>query len=150
MSRRGQISMNTIVYAAIAILVLVLVVSFTTGGLGKLFGGFQETAISDTQTAKAKCSSLCDQIKGEVASTSTPAQANTRWRSSLYCSEQFILEGSDTPKNCWDRPISVTCSVSKKDDVGKIFTGTVYSGGCLNLPDQTYDGDDVDDDPFDS
>jgi hypothetical protein len=124
MSKRAQISMNTIVYVSIALLVLILIVAFTTGGLGNLFGQVGETAPGELDSSKARCTSICSTAKINVDSN-----GHTTWKNSLYCTEKFNIDidgsgdiDSDEIINCWDTPIAVSCSKS-----------LAVSGGTITL-----------------
>ena len=112
MSKRAQISMNTIVYVSIALLVLILIVAFTTGGLGKLFGQVGEAGPGEIDSAKARCTSICS-----TAKTNVDSNGHATWTDSLYCTEKFNVDvdgsgdiDSDEVLNCWNDPISVSCS----------------------------------------
>ncbi len=127
MSKRAQISMNTIVYVAIALLVLVLIVAFTTGGLGNVFGQITETGIDDIDTAKAQCSSICATAKTQVSSS-----GHTSWQTSQYCRKQFNIDidgdGNGELYNCWDSPIFISCSTSVRLPIGTFVLDTLDEG----------------------
>ena len=112
MSKRAQISMNTIVYVAIALLVLVLLVAFTTGGLGKLFGEVTKTGLDDIDSAQSQCSSACSSSELRVSTQGTNA-----WESSQYCRKEFNIDvtgrGDEEILRCWQYPISVSCNTGK-------------------------------------
>ncbi len=109
MSKRAQISMNTIVYVAIALLVLVLLVAFTTGGLGKLFGQVAKTGLDDIDAAQSQCSSFCATTKLQISSQGTNA-----WLTSQYCRKDFSIDitgsGEEAVLKCWEDPIFVKCT----------------------------------------
>ena len=124
MSKRAQISMNTIVYVSIALLVLVLIVAFTTGGLGNLFKQLDLTSPGELDSAKARCTSICN-----TAKTNVDANGHSTWTDSSYCTEKFNIDvdssgdiDSDEVINCWDTPIRVSCSKT-----------LAVSGGTINL-----------------
>ena len=127
MSKRAQISMNTIVYVAIALLVLVLIVAFTTGGLGNVFGQITETGIDDIDTAKAQCSSICATAKTQVSSS-----GHTSWQTSQYCRKKFNIDtdgdGNAELYNCWDSPIFISCSTSVRTPLGTFILDTLDEG----------------------
>ena len=122
--RKGQISMNTIVYVAIALLVLVLIVSVTTGSFGDLSSQFREIAPDELESVKTKCTTMCNTAKNSVVSTGSSSYPNTQ-----YCTSQFDIDidgdGIITPGEkvvCWKPPINVGCQVSSKNAVGKATT----------------------------
>ena len=110
--KKGQISMNMIVYIAIALLVLVLIVAFVTGGFGQMFGGLSRSAPQDLETIQAVCTNDCNKAKALVETGGTSA-----WASSRYCT---ITHGYDLNNdgdvtideylNCWEPPISIDCT----------------------------------------
>jgi len=130
--RKGQISMNTIVYVAIALLVLVLIVSVTTGSFGDLSSQFRDIAPDELESVKTKCTTMCNTAKTSVVSTGSSSYPNTQ-----YCTSQFdididgngIIEFGETV-TCWQEPIYVGCQVSSKDAVGKATTLNPYPD-CL-------------------
>jgi len=112
--RKAQISMNVIVYVAIALLVLVLIVAFTTGGLGNLFRGLTTTGPGELETIKNKCITNCENAKSQLELTGTSS-----WISSTYCAEKYGYDSnsdgtteSDEFFNCWEQPIGITCSTT--------------------------------------
>ena len=116
--------MNTIVYVSIALLVLILIVAFTTGGLGNLFEQVGETGPGELDSAKARCTTICNSLKTEVATS-----GHSGWTTSQYCTEEFSIDidgsgdiDSDEIINCWDTPIAVSCSKS-----------LAVSGGTITL-----------------
>jgi len=119
--------MNTIVYVAIALLVLVLIVAFTTGGLGNVFGQIAETGIDDVDTAKAQCSSICATAKTQVSSS-----GHTSWQTSQYCRKQFNIDtdgdGNGELYNCWESPIFISCSTSVRTPLGTFVLDTLNEG----------------------
>lgn len=122
MSKRAQISMNTIVYVSIALLVLILIVAFTTGGLGNLFGQVTETGPGELDSAKARCTSICSTAKTEVATS-----GHSGWTTSAYCTEEFSVDvdgdgdiSSNEILNCWDSPISTDCSTTDSTALGTL------------------------------
>ncbi len=122
MSKRAQISMNTIVYVSIALLVLILIVAFTTGGLGNLFGQVGETGPGELDSAKARCTTLCNSLKTEVATS-----GHSGWTTSQYCTEEFSIDidgsgeiESEEIINCDDAPILTSCSTTISAAIGTI------------------------------
>jgi hypothetical protein len=110
-SKKAQgISLNFIVIAIIAALVLVIIIAFTVGGLGtslsKIFQADEtSTEDSDLDLAKAKCEQLCNGAK--------QINAPENWQSKDYCGKSFTFDGEST--KCWEAPISVDCSTSGQD-----------------------------------
>ena len=126
MSKRAQISMNTIVYVSIALLVLVLIVAFTTGGLGNLFGQITETGPTEIDSAKARCATLCGSARTDVATN-----GHATWPTSQYCNEDFGIDvdgdgtiGSNEIRNCWEAPISSVCSTTSSTPLGTLSLRT--------------------------
>lgn len=92
-NKRGatELSMNTIILAIIAIIVLLLIVTFFTGGLSTVFGKIRDvfkggTAGYDVDLAKAQCQSYCERAKlsGEV-----------NQKGSTYCEQEFDILKTD-------------------------------------------------------
>lgn len=112
--KKAQVSMNMIVYIAIALLVLVLIVAFVTGGFGAMFSGLSRSAPQDLETVQTVCTNDCNKAKALVESQGTSA-----WASSRYCS---ISHGYDLDKSgdlaadgsehfsCWQSPVSISCT----------------------------------------
>ncbi|MEK6856464.1 MAG: hypothetical protein AABX49_00455 [Nanoarchaeota archaeon] len=91
-NKRGatELSMNTIIMAIIAIIVLLLIVTFFTGGLSTVFGKIRDvfkggTAGYDVDLAKAQCQSYCERAK---------LLSNDQWETSTYCSQGFELDSN--------------------------------------------------------
>ena len=129
--------MNTIVYVAIALLVLVLIVAFTTGGLGKLFSGIAATGPEEIDSIKARCTSLCNTVKTSVTSSGASS-----WQTGQYCTKEFSVDldgdnsiGAGEIINCWDSPIDVYCSVQVSGAGGEILFAeqTAQSDDCQPL-----------------
>ena len=112
--KKGQgLSINFIVIAAIAALVLVLVIAFTVGGLGGFFRkmtGATQTAEkgTDISTARASCQNLCSQMQQMTGPSG--------WASGAYCTNREWIDlnrdgvqTSDELVHCWENPIGVTC-----------------------------------------
>jgi len=119
-SKKAQISMNMIVYVAIALFVLVLIVAFTTGGVGKGFKGLTTTGPGELDTLKSKCTASCNQVKATVESSGTAS-----WSTSTYCTEGYAFDkdgdgsvGEDEIFNCWESPISISCGTTINTAVG--------------------------------
>lgn len=116
------ISISFIVIAAIAALVLVLVIAFATGGLGKFFGNIFKAggggeSETDIKLAQTDCESYCNNAK---------TGSYGAWASSSYCSKQFGIDmdgdgtiNSTTERfHCWEAPISVRCQSTMTDAYG--------------------------------
>jgi len=122
MSKRAQISMNTIVYVSIALLVLILIVAFTTGGLGNLFEQITKTGPTEIDSAKSRCASICGSARTDVSTN-----GHATWTTSQYCNEDFGIDvdgdGSITSreiKNCWESPILSSCSTTVSTPIGTL------------------------------
>ncbi len=91
-NKRGatELSMNTIILAIIAIIVLLLIVTFFTGGLSTVFGKIRDvfqggTAGYDVDLAKAQCQSYCERAK---------LLNSDAVKESTYCKQEFDIESS--------------------------------------------------------
>ncbi len=113
--RKAQISSQMIVYLAIALIVLVLIVVFATGGFSNLFSGITSTGQDDIGLAKSQCVIACNKAKTEVSIGGTDA-----WSTSSYCtwSDDIDVSGdgkvegeSEIGLKCYNDPISTNCSV---------------------------------------
>ncbi len=98
--RKGQgLPINLIVIAIIGVIVLLLVVAFATGTLGKLFGGTKELSESVTPeqvaTFRIGCKQACF---GAQQLADTPGE----WKKSDYCNR--TIGG----QRCWE--IGAECS----------------------------------------
>jgi hypothetical protein len=116
MSKRGQgLSIEFIVTAAIAVLVLMLIVGFATGAFKGLFqkAGLLEVATGDEITAyMIECRNACFEAKQTVRSESA-------WTGSKYCrtskknidtNYDSVLNASDDSEvHCWEKPLFVSC-----------------------------------------
>jgi len=127
------ISLTFIVIAALAVLVLVLVASFTVGGLGGFFSrltqaGQETVGESDLTLAKSTCTSLC----AEARSVTNPGQ----WSNTNYCRRTYAfdldqdgtVESEETGVNCWEAPVSEDCLVTMTDLYGG--TAACDDGDC--------------------
>ena len=112
---KGQISTNTIVGLIIALSALIIIVGFTTGGLGNLFSSVAETSPDKIDSYKSNCNNLCNTAKASVSNSGIDS-----FSTSSYCSKKFILEGYIEELNCYDIPISVSCSGSYRSDSGSL------------------------------
>lgn len=121
-AKKGQISMNMIVYVSVALLVLVLIVAFATGGIGQLFQGLTTTGKGDLEVLKDKCTITCENAKSSVSLSGTSS-----WATSTYCTEiyGFDNDGSGTLDenefySCWENPISIGCSTTVQTPAGAV------------------------------
>jgi len=111
MNKKGaaELSMSTIIIAIIAIIFLLLIVTFFTGGLSTVFGKIREvfrggTAGYDIDLAKTQCQDYCRRAE-DLGQTGNDA---------VYCRQEFNIAGADgktIPTNCWESPIKVDCSI---------------------------------------
>ena len=119
MNKKGQggLSMNTIIVAIIGIIVLLLIVTFFTGGMSTVFGKIRGvfsggTAGYDVDLARVNCESLCE--RAQRISTGNVASTNAQKVASAYCKTTFDVpdpsSGNIAAKRCFNSPISVTCS----------------------------------------
>ena len=124
--------MNMIVFLAIALLILVLVVTFATGGISKLFGGLTTTGPSELETVKNNCQRLCDDAKLKV-----DAQGYDVWETTPYCTERMPLDvngdgeiSEDEYLACSEDPINVICTKTIRTPTGELITCTAENGEC--------------------
>ena len=120
--------LNTIVLAALAVLVLLLVVGFTTGSLSKIFGGMgQQISKTDIDVARTTCKNLCLQLQQEAkAGILTKSAAEN----SEYAKKTFVIDldgdgkisSSEKDIHCWESPINEKCTVSIVTPSGTIYT----------------------------
>jgi|SRR3989344_3401092 len=112
MNKKGDVglSTNTIIIAIVGIIVLLLVVTFFTGGMATVinkirgvFGG--GTAGFDIDLAKANCQAYCERAK--LLDTDEAKQGST------FCTQKFDIvktAGSNpVPVFCDQSPISINC-----------------------------------------
>lgn len=147
MNKKADISMNTIVYAAIAVLILVIIIAFVTGGLGKLFKGVG-TYTQESNQIKNECQNNCITAKNDITSFGI-----TTWKNSNYCTKVYEYDINGDGKvdseteiiRCWQKPISINCGKSVSVDAGisKAWINPdldpngdgVQEGGCdITLP----------------
>jgi|GEM_PF-920149 len=116
MRRNQGLPLNTIVLAAIAVLVLVLIVGFTTGTLGELFKGMStQTRAVTIDTARAECQKLCSELK--LLSTRESITTD-QIENSAYAKQKFAIDlnrngriDSNETLYCWQPPINEQCVV---------------------------------------
>ncbi|MBU1204195.1 MAG: hypothetical protein KKG60_03970 [Nanoarchaeota archaeon] len=114
----AELSMNVIIIAILAILVLVIVAAFFTGGMARLMELISGTRPDSISTATSMCQSDCD-----VASIRGTPQEKTN---SKYCRQTFRLDNDEDGKidttpdgspryyHCWESPISIICGGVKE------------------------------------
>jgi len=114
----AELSVNVIIIAILAILVLVIVAAFFTGGIASLMGIISGTKPDSISTATQICQSDC-----EIASAMTTQQEKTN---SKYCSQTWKLDkdkdgeidtkpdGSIINYQCWEPPINIFCGGVKE------------------------------------
>ena len=111
---KGQISTNTIVGLIIALSALIIIVGFTTGGLGNLFSSVSESSPDKIDTYKSNCNNLCNTAKATVSNSGIDS-----FSTSSYCTRKFIVDGEEL--NCYESPISVSCTGSGRSDSGSLL-----------------------------
>ena len=116
MDKKAQgISLNFIVIAIIAALVLIIIIAFTVGGLGtslsKIFAAEESSGDADIDLAQATCEKFCN----DASQIDSPS----KWKGEDYCSKTFVVEGEQI--NCWNAPINVDCSVADQDTFGELW-----------------------------
>ena len=112
MNKKGQggLSMNTIIVAIIGIIVLLLIVTFFTGGMATVFNKIRGvfgtgTAGYDADLARANCNAYCERAK---LLTNDVAKSG-----STYCKQDFELgqsDGSTKTTRCWQSPLGTSTS----------------------------------------
>lgn len=144
-NNKADISMNMIVYIAIALLILVLVVGFVTGGFGQMFSGLSKTAPQELDSIQSRCASDCSKAEITVEQRGTSA-----WESTSYCTTRYkydLDQSGDIGQNeyfaCWQSPVSVDCSTSTRG-YKQVQTPIPDSSGCQPTSDpqrwSTYAG----------
>lgn len=124
-NRKGQgLPVNLIIILIIGIIILLLVIAFATGTLGKLFGGAKELgeAVTPEQVATFRigCKQAC-------FSAEQLADTKGEWTNSDYCQRKL---GS---YNCWSKNVTVDCSKNVTiEGVEYMFSAT--STGCYVTP----------------
>ena len=93
-NRKAQISMNTIVYVAIALFILVIIIGFATGALQNLFTGITART-QQIDAAKEDCRIDCQTAQGAVKNYGLG-----ECESSSYCHDTHAIDednNGDTP-----------------------------------------------------
>ena len=110
--KRGVITFDVVVYAIIAIVLLVVVLFFIFGPLNTSFKQAKATSEStegDVAAAQSRCNQYCLQ-----ASSLSDSRF---WQRSSYCTKTAVFDknkdgqiSADEKVNCWQTPILVDCS----------------------------------------
>jgi hypothetical protein len=135
---KGQgLPLSFIVIAAISVLILVLIVAFTIGGLGSSFKQLTITGQQgDLSTVQTACTANCNKMQ---ATTPTFSQ----FQSSDYCAKTYAIDlnknnkieatSGETGLNCYNSSsIGVDCTVQLEN--GKSVSGA--GGQCKKAPGQ--------------
>jgi len=106
-NKKAAISVEMIVYVAIAVFVLVIVVGFATGAFQKLIPWFTP---DDVKEAQDKCELACSDAKADVSMSGV-----SKWEGSSYCAKTYPIDLGDSIEylNCWAEEIGETCTVQK-------------------------------------
>jgi len=125
MLKRGQgLPLETIIIAALAVLVLVIVLLFATGAWSRLMGSEKilEQAATPGQISgfRLGCESACFQAK-QLADNSN------EWMASDYCTKS--LKDNTTTYKCWTTNVSVECSKTFSTATGGT---TICSNGSVS------------------
>jgi hypothetical protein len=103
MARGGQgLPLETIVLAAVAILILVMIVLFATGSFAKLFGSQKTLSEQATPDQLASFRIGCEQACFQAQQLSKNADDFKR---SDYCTTKKLGD-----LHCWSENVSVSCS----------------------------------------
>lgn len=141
MSKRGQgLPVETIVIAAIAVIILLLVVGFATGALGGLFKRtttIAQASEADITAAQTKCSQYCVSAQN--------SRTLGLWSATTYCQKKFnfdfdgdgqaggynktatacvVLSGGVYDKICSDQKEVLHCSDSPISQLCSATSGT--------------------------
>ena len=106
-NKKAAISVEMIVYVAIAVFVLVLVIGFATGAFQKLVPWFTP---NDVKEAQDKCELACNDAKTDVSLSGV-----STWEGSGYCKTTYPIDMGDevVSLNCWDEEINEICTTHK-------------------------------------
>ena len=118
MAKAQGLPLSFIVLAAISVLVLILIVAFTVGGLGSFFkqitivgGGGKGEELSVVQTA---CTTNCQKLQAD------PTLTLQKFKGSDYCKKTFAVDldkdgkinaTNETGLHCWYDKINIDCAV---------------------------------------
>jgi hypothetical protein len=114
-NKRGMMTFDVIVYAIIAVVILVVVLAFVFfGPLGKGFKqakSLSEVTEGDITAAQNNCAQLC------LQASNTDSEAF--WPKSRYCTKMFAfdldasgkIDDNEKSVHCWQDPILKDCRV---------------------------------------
>lgn len=102
-NRKAAISIEMIVYVAIAVFVLVIVIGFATGAFQKLIPAFTR---DDVKEAKDTCKIDCNDAKASLQTDGI-----TAWKNSRYCTVTHAIKTDQGSQlyGCWQAPITQAC-----------------------------------------
>lgn len=129
--QKGQgLPINTLVLAAIAILVLIMIIAFATGTFSRLFKGvstIEQGATPEELTGfRVGCEQACFAAKQLTRTTH-------QFEASDYCKRTIKVNETNklVSKNCWQSPINVSCSFELVEgDVTKSCSGEGTTCTC--------------------
>lgn len=133
--RGVQLSINTIVVVALALLVLVTIGAFFVTGqarLGSTFSRFigGQTATADLQAAIIECQQLCNVLEGrDFDSVSVVAQQP-------FCTRVFSLKEDGDPNDqdrCTDPIIGVSCEVRVSGQLTRVDNTLCTQGAGVGV-----------------
>lgn len=127
MLKRGQgLPLETIIIAALAVLVLVIVLLFATGAWSRLIAGEKiiEQAATPEQIAgfRLGCENACFQAK-------QLADNPNEWKVSDYCTKS--LKSNTTTYKCWTANVSVECSKDIPNPNGGVWHCNSTGTNCV-------------------
>ena len=124
-NKKAAISVEMIVYVAIAVFILVIIIGFATGAFQKLFGGLEPKG--EVGTAQDKCEVLCSEAKDDVLRGDL-----SMWEGTDYCTETYVIDKDESGEidadeilHCWNEPIEEGCTISKQIASGDVHVCTV-------------------------
>ena len=133
-NKKAAISVEMIVYVAIAVFILVIIIGFATGAFQKLFWGLEPKG--EVGTAQDKCEVFCSEAKDEVLRGDL-----SKWESTDYCTETFAIDkdesgeiDSDEVLHCWNDPIAESCTISKQAADGLLYVCTTEADAQMCSP----------------
>ncbi len=121
MAKAQGLPLSFIVIAAISVLILVLIVAFTVGGLGSSFKQLTITGQQgDLGTVQSACTANCNKLQA-VSPTAT------QFQSSDYCRTTYAIDLNKNSKiesnlgetnlNCWNQSIGGDCTAALANGV---------------------------------
>lgn len=112
----AELSMNVVIIAILAILVLVLVAFFFTSGTGSLFDKikdiFRSNVPDDISLAIQACESNCNNAQDLLSDNAkeNSAYCSKTWNFDLDKDGRLDTEGDELRGfHCWETPISTSC-----------------------------------------